>query len=556
MNRAPTPLPIPLPTSIGRYRIVQHLATGGMAELLLGHDGKRYVAIKRIRGESARDAQFVKMFLEEANLAASLRHEHIVDVLEIGQDDDEYFFAMEYVHGEDLRKVLLEVNRRDDLVPIMEVIAIACAAAAGLHHAHEKRGPNRELLGIVHRDVSPANILVGYDGTVKVADFGIAKAALRQMETRSGTLKGKVSYMSPEQISGKQLDRRSDVFALGIVLYELTTARRLYKGDNDFLVMTAIVQGEIPRPSLLRPELPRALEDIIMKALATNPGARYQTADELRCALEDYASSVGMRHSPKSIADYMKTLFGQRQEPWKDTTRTDITRPFEFDGSASGVISAPASPARLKVAPSSPIAMMQEIAPPSGTQMAWIRPQTQSNNRRSIVIGVAAALTVAVGAGAMMMMKSSPHVQAATESSPAAQTAAPSPPPTPTPETSPPVAAPPPVATPPADDPEAAARLAAEKAEAAKRAAAEAKQAEKEAKRLAAEQAAADKAAKIAADKEAKRVAAEQAAAMKAEKAAAAREAKRAAAERASHEKKTASKPAEKKWDTKSLFPE
>src|ERR1041385_5542728 len=173
--------PIPTPNAIGRYQIVQHLATGGMAELLLGHDGKRYVAVKRIRGESARDGQFVKMFLEEANLAASLRHEHIVEVLEIGQHEDEYFFAMEYVHGEDLRKVLLEVNRRDDLVPILEVVGIACAAAAGLHHAHEKRGPDRELLGIVHRDVSPANILIGYDGSVKVADFGkIGRASCRE----------------------------------------------------------------------------------------------------------------------------------------------------------------------------------------------------------------------------------------------------------------------------------------------------------------------------------------------------------------------------------------
>ena len=201
-------------TRLGRFQILKHLATGGMAEVLLaqasGPGGSDHVVIKRVRRDQAQDPQFVKMFMDEATLAASLQHPNIVRVHEIGSDQGEFFFSMEYVHGEDLRRVLLEVSRRRDKVPIALVTGIVAAAAAGLHHAHNQRGANGEALGIVHRDVSPANILIGYDGQVKVADFGIAKAALRTVETQSGTLKGKVSYMSPE-LSERPVSRpRSD----------------------------------------------------------------------------------------------------------------------------------------------------------------------------------------------------------------------------------------------------------------------------------------------------------------------------------------------------------
>src|SRR5262245_53150520 len=286
-----------------------------MAQVLLAHTqtpgGPAYHVVKRVRPDQARDERFVQMFLDEARLAALLRHPNIVQVFEIA-DRGEFYFSMEYVHGEDLRRVLMEVARAHDKVPIALITGIVAATAEGLHYAHQLVGHQREPLGIVHRDVSPANILVGYDGSVKVADFGIAKAALRTVETRSGTLKGKVAYMSPEQVTGKLIDRRSDVFALGIVLYEIATARRLFKGDNDFLTMSAIVQGQVPLPSVHRPDLPRPLEEIIMRALSTDPDDRFQTADELRSALEKFTHSLGMRISRSSIADYMKKLFGSR----------------------------------------------------------------------------------------------------------------------------------------------------------------------------------------------------------------------------------------------------
>jgi serine/threonine protein kinase len=427
-----------VPTKLGRYQILRHLATGGMADLLIAIDGDRHVVIKRIRSEQAKDPQFVRMFLDEARLAGSLHHPNIVEVLDIGDDRGEYFFTMEYVHGEDLRNVLRELNRRHDKLPTQQIIAIMCAAAAGLHHAHEKRGADRELLGIVHRDVSPANILVGYDGRVKVADFGIAKAVLRQVETRSGTLKGKVSYMSPEQVTGRPIDRRSDVYALGIVLWEVATARRLFKGDNDFLVMSSIVQGEIPKPSLHRDDLPPPLEHIIMKALATNPSARFQTADDLRYALEHFAESLGMRPTAASIADYMKKLFGSRLEPWLVDDEPTMNASIDFDGSASGVIQSiqPVKPEKFKATNTSPLFMVQQTnaddaaalaaapspaaaaapGPEPVTAMAWSPEPSVVPRRRGLMVGGALAIgALAIGGGVMWSRSSSDDPVATTK---------------------------------------------------------------------------------------------------------------------------------------------
>ena len=393
-----------------------------MAEVLLARttDTGHHVVIKRIHPDQAQDHRFVQMFLDEARIASLLQHPNIVRVFDSGEDHSECFFAMEYVHGEDLRRVLMEVHKRRDQLPIALVTGLVAGTAAGLHHAHKQLGPDREPLGIVHRDVSPANILVGYDGSVKVADFGIAKAALRTVETRSGTLKGKVSYMSPEQVTGQPIDRRSDVFALGIVLYEVATARRLFKGDNDFLTMSAIVQGNIPRPSLYRPELPRVLEDIIMTALATAPGDRFQSAEELGTALAQFTASLGMRMSASSIADYMKKLFGARAEPWlvvddEPTTTTTI----DFDGSASGLVQTPQDhslPQTLRSSASSPIAYAQAYAtgapmpqraetevPPA--RLAWMTEQTpiRPRSRRGRLLGITLGAVAAAAIGVVII---------------------------------------------------------------------------------------------------------------------------------------------------------
>ena len=351
---------------LGRYQIIKHLANGGMAQVLLartsGIEGfERHVVVKRIHSDRSEDPEFVKMFLDEARLAAQLHHNNIVHVHDIGKEQGEYFFAMEYVHGEDLRKLLMRMSKRKEQVPLEHIVTIITTVALALHHAHEQRGADRKPLGLVHRDVSPANIIVGYDGNVKVVDFGIAKAALRVRpdDTKGGALKGKVSYMAPEQCSGQPVDRRSDVYALGIVLFELCTVRRLFKGTNDFLTMSAIVQGHVPQPSSYRPDLPPELEAIILKALALEPADRYQNADDMREALEQFAATNSLRMSTGSLANYMKQVFGHRVEPWHDEEPLELEMTVDFDGSVSGAAKLESNehavPGLLEPRPSSPI---------------------------------------------------------------------------------------------------------------------------------------------------------------------------------------------------------
>ncbi len=354
-------------TRLGRYEVIKHLASGGMAEVLLaraaGIEGfERYVVIKRIHVERARDPHVVKMFCDEARLAGSMHHHNIVQVHDIGQEKGEYFFAMEYVHGEDLRRLLTTVNRAGGTIPTEHVISIVTEAASALHYAHDHKSSNGTPYNIVHRDVSPANILVGYDGEVKVVDFGIAKASFRSAETQSGTLKGKISYMAPEQCLGAPVDRRSDVFALGIVLFELFTVRRLFKGSSDFLTMSAIVAGNTPKPSTYRPDTPPEIEAIIMKALAHKAEDRYQTANELRLALEAYGKSAGLRSSTASLGEYMTTLLGRRPEPWlvEDPELEIQVAEVDFDGPAHN------TPNSSRVATTLP-------TPPPGSLFARVR---------------------------------------------------------------------------------------------------------------------------------------------------------------------------------------
>src|SRR5262249_10672593 len=223
-----------------------------MAEIFLARGANttglvRYCVLKRILRERASDAQFVQMFLDEARLAAQLQHPNIASVYDIGMLGDSYFFTMEYVHGGTLRALLPPANPRERNPPLVCLLTSIAGAAAGLHHAHERHGNDGRPLGIVHRDISPANLMVSYEGNLKIVDFGVAKAADR-VETRSGTVKGKISYLSPEQCRGARVDRRSDLFSLGIVMWETLTGERLYRRSSDFENMTAIVHQAPPPP--------------------------------------------------------------------------------------------------------------------------------------------------------------------------------------------------------------------------------------------------------------------------------------------------------------------
>ena len=321
-------------SSASNYQILARLAKGGMAELFLARATSaagvsRFVVMKRVLRERADDFQFLQMFLDEARLAAQLQHPNIAQVYDVGRLGESYFFTMEYVHGETVRAIMARAAQAQRALPIACALAIAAGAAAGLHHAHDRIGIDGKALGIVHRDVSPSNLMVGYEGHVKVVDFGVAKAATSENVTHSGTVKGKIAYLSPEQAIGRDIDRRSDVFSLGIVLWEMLTGRRLFKRESDFLSMRAIVDDDVPAPSTVRADVSPALDAVVLKALAKTPADRYQTAQELFDAIERYAQDSGQAISSAVLSRVLRELFGSRPEPWlvlqREAQRTGVT---------------------------------------------------------------------------------------------------------------------------------------------------------------------------------------------------------------------------------------
>lgn len=277
---------------LGRYELLRQIGRGGMADVYLarltGTAGfSRHLVVKRIQPRFAADEEAVTMFLDEARLIAMLHHQHIAPVHELGlTDDGTYFLAMEYVHGESLRAALGQAQRQRRVLPFELGITVAMAAAAGLHHAHEQRTPEGQPLQIVHRDVSPANVLLGHDGAIKVIDFGIAKAMGRLTRTAVGSIKSKAGYMAPEQILGGPVDRRADVFGLGVLLYEATTQRRAFAARCELDDVRLGAQLELRPPSQVRPAFPTMLEDVIMTATAPEPAARFADAAAFERAVD------------------------------------------------------------------------------------------------------------------------------------------------------------------------------------------------------------------------------------------------------------------------------
>jgi len=317
---------MPSGTTLGKYDILRRLATGGMAEIYLargrGQAGfEKLVVLKRILPQVAADPVFVRMFLEEAKLAATLRHPHIADVWEVDCVDGMYFYTMEYIHGQDVRAIRAASRKRNERMPLAIAVGIVASVAEALEYAHDRTAADGSPLDLVHRDISSSNILVSYDGAVKLLDFGIAHAADRTESTRTGSIKGKVPYMSPEQCQGHRLDRRSDLFSLGTVLYELSVGRRPYRGESDFAVMEQIVRSEPAPPSQTDPTYPPALEAIVMRMLARDLEARYQSADELIADLEQFQTSNQLWVSSKVISRYMRSLFWDNIEAWEQARR-------------------------------------------------------------------------------------------------------------------------------------------------------------------------------------------------------------------------------------------
>jgi serine/threonine protein kinase len=319
---------------VGKYRVVRRLAVGGMAEIYLaqsrGIEGfAKYVVLKRILPQYANSDTFVKLFLNEARVTASLDHPNIASVYDIGAVDGVYFFAMEYLHGEDLGHILREMVSRRERIPLEHALTIGVGVAAGLHAAHEKKGTDGKGLGIVHRDVSPSNVVVTFDGGVKLVDFGVAKLTAQADLTRTGTLKGKVSYMSPEQCNNDPIDRRSDLFALGVLLYELTTQTRLFRGDSEAATLKMVLDARIPPPSSRVSEYPPELEAIVMRSLARDREERFANARDLQVALESVARSRGLVTSTAAMGEWMTRTFGPKLEPW---ISAPVDRSAEADG--------------------------------------------------------------------------------------------------------------------------------------------------------------------------------------------------------------------------------
>jgi len=317
---------------VGRYTILSHLASGGMAELFIARQEavggfEKDLVVKMLQERYAANPRVLQMFLDEARLAAKLNHQNIVHMYDVDKVDGIHYIAMEYIHGETVTDIVRKSIADGSFLPLEHAVQVVADTAAGLEYAHERRDTEGRPARIVHRDVSPSNILVTYEGITKIVDFGIAKVQ-DQIREESGMRPGKVSYMSPEQVKGEVADHRADIYSLGIILYEITVGRRLWRGPPE-QVLRRIVEEQVPPPTYVRRGYPHALELIIMKALEKRPQNRQQSAAELQHELLEFMEEAGLKSGPRRLARYMKDLFGV------DTT----VRPPA--GATNGVAAAP-----------------------------------------------------------------------------------------------------------------------------------------------------------------------------------------------------------------------
>jgi eukaryotic-like serine/threonine-protein kinase len=385
-----------MPSPFGRYELLERLAGGGMGEVYLarqqGPDGfEKLLVVKTLLEHLSCDEELILMFKDEARVTARLIHPNICQVFEFEQANGVYYMAMEYLRGDDLRRLSRECERQGKPLPPELVCRIISDAAAGLDFAHSLRDPDGKPYGIVHRDISPQNIFVTFEGAVKVIDFGVAKAAGRAQHTRTGALKGKCSYMSPEQAAGQPVDNRSDIFALGIVLHELLSGQRLFKGDSDLETLARVEACEVPSLA----SLPKELDAIVLKALAKNREDRYRTAQELRLLLEDWLTQNRMRASSAHLSEFLKSLYAERLatkpretvvssfEPTKNnrTPSTGVKSSGRIWGAigtaaavvvASVVIAAPKPVVSVQAVPPPPV-IVAAVAPPSKQHLVTLQ---------------------------------------------------------------------------------------------------------------------------------------------------------------------------------------
>ncbi len=299
-----------LPREFGKYHLIEAIASGGMAELyrakLYGAGGfEKDLAIKKVLPQLVRDQAFVQMFMDEAMITVTLNHGNIVSVIDFGELDGEYYLVMEYVDGVSLQNLINKSQELGEPIPVPIACHTALNICRGLDYAHRKVGPDGKPLQIVHRDVSPQNILLSFEGEVKIVDFGIARAASRITSTQAGVVKGKVAYMSPEQLTGQTVDNRSDIFSAGIILYEMLTNRRPFEGGTPQETMAQISRGNFEKPGKFNRKVDKKLTAVIRKALERNPKKRYKTAGEMATSLSDYLHRVGQHADAATLAAFI-----------------------------------------------------------------------------------------------------------------------------------------------------------------------------------------------------------------------------------------------------------
>ncbi len=312
--------------SFGQYELIKKIGKGGMAEIFLAretmqHGIVREVVIKKIHDHLSQNEEFITMFHDEARIAVRLTHPNVVQIYDVGNHDGSFYIAMEYIRGNDIRQIYNQAFKKKYKILLPYSIQMIIGACEALHYAHQMRDLDGKKLRLVHRDVSPQNIIIGYDGTVKVVDFGVAKASNQMYQTKVGVLKGKYSYMSPEQALGQAVDFRTDVFALGVILYELTCGKRLFKRESEVATLHAVIEAKFKLPSEIIPGYPNDLEKIIIQALQKEKEKRYTSALEMKEALENVLIKRKILMSMSHLSFFMHDLFDIRDETAQTTLK-------------------------------------------------------------------------------------------------------------------------------------------------------------------------------------------------------------------------------------------
>ncbi|RKH42904.1 protein kinase domain-containing protein [Corallococcus sicarius] len=371
------------PIPFGKYLLLDRVNIGGMAEVWRGKQFgasgfERLVAIKRILPNIAEDEEFISMFIDEAKISVQLTHANIAQIYELGQIASSYFISMEYIPGKDMRAIFDRCRKKGEPAPVPLVVFCVAKMCEGLDYAHRKKDGMGRDLNIVHRDISPQNVLVSFEGEVKVIDFGIAKAAGKATKTQAGILKGKFGYMSPEQIRGLPLDRRSDVFAIGVCLYEMLTGERLFVGDSDFSVLEKVRKAEVPSPSTYNRRIPEALERIVLKALAKDVEERYQYASELGDDLQRFLLTSDSIFSRRDLMQYMKSTFAEEVEREKQRLAeyADIRAP---DGMLAAIEAGYSGPSPVPTQSMTNLPSVQPSSAPAVEPVHAPPPQRPSN---------------------------------------------------------------------------------------------------------------------------------------------------------------------------------